>query len=61
MCYSGLCPNENHMGDCRGRPYGKCPDEEGYQEAKDRSEYERDCADEQRMEQQREDAEKDWP
>lgn len=33
MCYSGICPNENHTGDCRGRPYGKCPDDEGYEEA----------------------------
>ena len=22
MCYTGQCPNEDHMGDCRG---GKCP------------------------------------
>ena len=60
MCY-GTCPNENRDGECTGRPYSMCPGEEGYQEAKDRSEYERDCADEQRMEERRERQAEDWP
>jgi len=34
MCYCN-CPNENSMGECRGRKYGACPIDEDYQEAKE--------------------------
>ena len=40
------------MGECKGRPYGKCPDEDGYEDAKDLTEYLRDEAADQRAEDQ---------
>ena len=52
MCYSGRCPHENRMGECKGRPYGKCPDEDGYEDAKDLTEYLRDESADQRAEDQ---------
>lgn len=53
MCY-GTCPNEDRMGECTGRPYGKCPSDEGYEDAKDLQDYLRDEAADERAEYQRE-------